>query len=75
MPLSPLQVAEAARRITAWRLDPTVPVRCPACDAEGLAIVDRSARPYAEWYALTCSACGLSETLHIALAAPGHSLD
>jgi hypothetical protein len=52
-----------------------VPVACPACDKPGLAIVDRSARPHAEWYALTCSACGLSETLNIPLGPAVPSLD
>ena len=59
MALDAGQLREAARRIAAWRADPKVPVACPVCGKLGLAIVDRSARPHAEWYALTCSACGL----------------
>ena len=50
-------------------------VACPVCGKPGLAIIDRSARPYAEWYALACAACGLDETLHIPLGPPVPSLD
>ena len=75
MALTPDQQREAVRRIAAWRADPQRPVACPACGKEGLTIVDRSARPYAEWYALTCPACGLDETLHTALGPPVQSLD
>jgi len=75
MALDPNQTLEALRRIAAWRADPAAPVACPACGKAGLAIVDRSARPYAEWYALSCPACGLDETLHIPLGPPVPSLD
>lgn len=53
-----------------WRKDPSVPVTCPACAAVGLAIADRSARPYREWYALSCRSCGFEKTIGLALAAP-----
>lgn len=56
--------------ITAWRLAPDMPATCPVCATAGLQIVDQSARPYAEWYALSCSACDLRHTLHIPLAPP-----
>jgi predicted RNA-binding Zn-ribbon protein involved in translation (DUF1610 family) len=75
MPLTPEQQAEAMRRIAAWRAAPARPVACPACGAAGLQIIDRSARPHAEWYALSCPACGLSETIHIPLGAAIHPLD
>ncbi|HEY1246881.1 MAG TPA: hypothetical protein VGF29_18815 [Hyphomicrobiaceae bacterium] len=75
MPLTPEQQMEATRRIAAWRVEPGRAVACPACGTEGLQIVDRSARPHAEWYALACAACGLNETLHIPLGAVVHSLD
>ena len=75
MPLTPEQQREAMRRVAAWRADPGRPVACPACGKEGLEIIDRSARPHAEWYALTCPACGLSETLHIPLGTAAHTLD
>lgn len=75
MPLSLEQTRTAYQRINAWRVAPVSPVACPACEAPGLAIIDRSARPYAEWYALSCAGCGLSETLNVPLSAPVRSLD
>jgi hypothetical protein len=75
MPLTAEQQREAIRRVAAWRADPQRPVACPACGQPGLGIIDRSARPHAEWYALTCPACGLSETLHIPLGAVIHMPD
>jgi hypothetical protein len=75
VPLTAEQQRAAAVRVAAWRADPQRPVACPGCDAEGLEIVDRSARPHAEWYVLTCNACGLNETLHIALGATPPGLD
>jgi hypothetical protein len=47
MPLDATQQRSALQRIAAWRSDPKQPVACPACGREGLAIIDRSARPYA----------------------------
>jgi hypothetical protein len=64
------KIALALTRIAAWRAAPDQPVACPVCEAAGLAILDQSARPYAEWYALTCAACGLNATLHIPLGPP-----
>jgi hypothetical protein len=52
-----------------------VSVACPICGKLGLAIIDRSARSHAEWYALTCSASGLGETLNIPLGPAVSSLD
>ena len=75
MPLDAAQQRAALQRIAAWRSDPKQPVACPACNREGLVIIDRSARPYAEWYALSCAACGLTETLHVALGPPVPTLD
>jgi hypothetical protein len=54
MPLTPEQQIETMRRVAAWRAEPGHLAACPACGKEGLEIVDRSARPCAEWYALTC---------------------
>ena len=62
------KVRLALARIADWRLVPSEPVACPVCEAVGLVIVDRSTRPYAEWYALSCSTCGLSHTIHIPMA-------
>ena len=75
MALAGDQLREAMRNIALWRADPRAPVACPACGKLGLAVVDRSARPYAEWYALSCAACGLSETVNVPLGAPVQSLD
>jgi hypothetical protein len=75
MALDADQQRGAMAAIAAWRADPHSPVACPACRKTGLAIIDRSARPYAEWYALACAACGLDETLHIPLGPPVQSLD
>jgi hypothetical protein len=75
MPLTAEQTREAAGRIAAWRTNPSEPVACPACGKPGLTIIDRSARPYVEWYALGCAACGLDETLNIPLGAPVQPLD
>jgi hypothetical protein len=75
MPLTPEQQREAMRRVAAWRAEPARPVACPACGAEGLRIIDRSARPHAEWYVLTCPACRLEETLHIPRGAVVPTLD
>ena len=65
--LPPDKMLLALQRIAAWRAAPDQPVACPVCEAAGLAILDHSARPYAEWYALTCAACGLNATLHLPL--------
>jgi hypothetical protein len=75
MPLAAAQQRTALQRIAAWRCDPTQPVACPACNLEGLVIIDRSVRPYAEWYALGCASCGLDETLHVPLGPPMPALD
>jgi hypothetical protein len=66
--LSGEQLKTALAAITAWRLEPGALCRCPVCGASGLTIVDRSARPYAEWYVLTCESCGLDATVHIPMA-------
>ena len=75
MALDADQLREASRGIAARRANPRAPVACPACGKLGLDIIDRSARPYAEWYVLTCVACGLSETLNIPLGPAVPSLD
>jgi hypothetical protein len=75
MPLDAAQQRTALQRIAAWRLDPKQLVACPACEREGLVVIDRSARPYAEWYALSCAFCGLDQTLHVPLGPPVPTLD
>ena len=67
-PLPPDKVRLALQRIAEWRLNRADPIACPACEAKGLEIVDRSTRPHAEWYALSCPSCGLEHTIHIPMA-------
>ena len=64
------EVRLALQRIQGWRLDPEAAVICPRCGREGLGIIDRSARPYSEWYALSCAGCGLDATIQIPMAPP-----
>ena len=75
MALGPEHVQRALLSIAAWRADPDAPAPCPVCGAISLSIIDRSARPYAEWYYLTCAECGLEETLHIPMSPPSNALD
>jgi predicted RNA-binding Zn-ribbon protein involved in translation (DUF1610 family) len=70
MGLSAAALQSALESIARWREDPERPVACPKCGQTGLTIADRSARPYAEWYQLACSRCGLDETIHIPLGPP-----
>ncbi len=62
--------ADLVASLKAWRRDPQAPLACPACGANRLEIVDKSARPYREWYAFACPGCGLDRTLEIPLAGP-----
>jgi hypothetical protein len=62
------KVRLALQRINAWRTDPRAAVACPVCEAVGLQILDQSARPYAEWYALSCAACGLTATINVPMS-------
>lgn len=75
MALDSDQLLEAVRSVGVWRANAQAPVACPGCGEAGLVIIDRSARSYAEWYALSCRSCGLDETLHIPLSPPVQSLD
>lgn len=68
--LPPERLGAALIALGTWRNNRREPVSCPLCAAPGLEIEDRSARPHAEWYALSCAVCGLSHVLHIPLAAP-----
>ncbi len=67
-PLPPEKLRLALQRIAEWRLNHAQPVGCPVCEVKGLEIIDRSTRPFAEWYALSCSSCGLEHTIHIPMA-------
>lgn len=53
--------------ITAWQQAPGQPPVCPLCRAKALTIVDRSARPYTAWFALSCGTCGLDDTITYAM--------
>ena len=64
------EMAAALQRIYTWRGAPDDAVACPRCQAVGLTVSDRSARPYSEFYALACPACGMDVTVHIPLAGP-----
>jgi hypothetical protein len=64
------EITKALPRIMAWRVDPDAAVSCPRCEKAGLTVIDRSARPYAEYYALRCQLCGLEATVHMSLAGP-----
>ena len=75
MALAADRLSEAYRAVASWRQDPAAAIGCPACGRIGLVIVDRSTRPYAEWYALSCASCGLAETLHIPLGPPPQNWD
>jgi hypothetical protein len=68
--LPPDKLRTALARIAGWRAAPDQPVACPLCAAPGLEILDQSARPYAEWYALSCAACGLKATINVPLGPP-----
>jgi hypothetical protein len=70
MTLTAAELKAALASIAHWREEPEAAVSCPRCGAMGLALADRSARPYAEWYHLACPACGLDETVHIPLGPP-----
>jgi hypothetical protein len=65
-----VSVGDLIALIRAWRIDETKPVPCPCCDRGHLEISDRSARPYREWYAVSCSTCGFEKTASVPLAAP-----
>lgn len=61
--------AELIGLVRAWRQAEDKVVPCPVCGAS-LEIADRSARPYREWYQLSCAGCGLAKTVTVSLAAP-----
>ena len=63
--LSESEWYKAHRVIATWKNAPEAEATCPRCDAEGLRIIDRSARPYSEWYELNCGSCGLVVTMHL----------
>jgi len=70
MSLSQPELRRALDGIALSRADPDRAPVCPRCGTAGLIVTDRSARPYAEWYHLACSSCGLDDTIHIPLGPP-----
>jgi len=71
LPPEAVQAAHAA--IAAWQQAPDQPAVCPVCQSAVLAVVDRSARPYTAWFVLSCSACGLDDTITYAMGGTGNS--
>lgn len=66
--LNETEWSKAHKVIAAWKNDQKAEHCCPRCDASGLNIADFSARPYAEWFELSCGKCDLSVTMHLPLA-------
>ncbi|MGL4396005.1 MAG: hypothetical protein ACRCS9_05650 [Hyphomicrobium sp.] len=64
------RMAIAMSRIAAWLSSPDAEHACPACETLGVVISDHSARPYTEWYAIKCSACGLDAMVSVPLGPP-----
>lgn len=64
------EAQRACEVVARWRIAPDDPVYCPRCGIEGLCVIDRSARPHAEWYQLTCAGCSLDTTLQIPMGPP-----
>ena len=63
--------AAAMRAVRLWQQRRSATdVVCPRCGAGGLSIVDRSARPLAEWFKLDCAACGLDVIVGVPMAPP-----
>lgn len=62
-------VREAMLRLRAWQRDRKAVLTCPNCNASGLTIIDRSARPHAEWYVFKCESCGLDDVIQIPMSA------
>jgi hypothetical protein len=61
------EIREALAKVQIWRKDPSQEIFCPICDAPGFSIVDRSARPYAEWFAVKCEKCGIDDAISVPL--------
>lgn len=67
--LAPERMQAAIDTIAHWRTHPDDTAACPQCGTDRLDILDCSARPHAEWYRLTCAACGLEAMLNVPLGA------
>ncbi|MEQ1614244.1 MAG: hypothetical protein ABL904_15970 [Hyphomicrobiaceae bacterium] len=71
--LPPDCLPKALAAISVWQQVPDRPVECPVCGAASLAVVDRSARPYTAWFALSCAGCGLVDNVTYPLGGAGGS--
>ena len=70
------EIFEALRVVRLWEADPnSKALPCPRCATTGVEIVDRSARPVAEWYAFNCKSCGLDDALSIPMTMHSNRLD
>jgi hypothetical protein len=64
-------VAELIPLLRVWQHHKDKPVACPICATGSLTIVDRSARPHREWYAISCASCGFEKTVGVSLYSGG----
>ena len=71
--MPPEALKAALVSISVWQQMPSRPAECPLCNAATLAIEDRSARPYTAWFALSCSNCGLADTITYPMGGTGNS--
>ncbi|MCH9807950.1 MAG: hypothetical protein K0U74_09470 [Alphaproteobacteria bacterium] len=72
---SPASAKAAIDTVRTWEADKSVSVGCPLCGADGLGIIDKSARPHMSWYALKCGACDLDEAIAIPESAHNAAID
>jgi hypothetical protein len=70
-----LDVADQRRAfaiVDSWRIAGAAgDADCVRCGARRMAIVNASTPPHAEWFLLSCAACGLDTMLHRAMGASG----
>ena len=65
------EVRAAYKLVREWEADMEGVHTCFRCGKPGIKVIDRSARPHAEWYAMSCASCGLDDALNIPMR--GHS--
>ena len=66
-----ITVAELLPLLRVWQHHKDKPVTCPVCAANTLTVIDRSARPHREWYALSCPSCNFTKTVGVSLYSGG----
>ena len=64
-------VTELLPLLRIWQHHKDKPVSCPVCTTGNLTIIDQSARPHREWYALSCPSCGFKKTVGVSLYSGG----